>query len=232
MSVAFVIPFRDRGRDPLRVANLDCVLTYWRAQGIEPHVYGDGQTGESQFNRSACYNRAIKDLDADIFVFTEADPIVPLDQIELGIALAQIRPGLVVPFSRFMAISPEDSVGVRSGELHPKNASAEQMCGYRQSIGAVNIVSRASLELVGRYDESFEGSYYDDSAMRIAFDICCGPTRFCDNDGWHLYHLPGAVGDHLSPEDIAATERNRQRFELYRVAQTPERIRELTAGGR
>lgn len=232
MNTAYVIPFRQRGNDPLRTANLNRVLEYWDTHGIKAQVFDDGRSGAESFNRSAAYNKAIRELDADMFVFTEADLLVPIPQIDLGIALAQMKPGLCIPFSHFMAMSPEDSERVRRYEITPPEASAEEMCGYRQSIGAVNIVSRASVEMIGGYDSSFEGSYYDDSAMRIAFDICCGPTRFSDGSGFHLWHLPGYTGPHLTDEDRAATERNKERFELYRVAQTPERIRHLTAGGR
>ncbi|HEX7425479.1 MAG TPA: glycosyltransferase family 2 protein, partial [Mycobacterium sp.] len=45
------------------------------------------------------------------------------------------------------------------------------------------------------------------------------------------WHKPGLGGSHLTAEDKAATARNKERLELYRQATTPERIRELTAGG-
>lgn len=231
MNIAVIIPFRDRGKDPLRPANLKRVLLHWAAMGIEIHVVGDSRSGYESFNRSAAYNRGAGYTDADVLVFSESDLIVDWLQIRQACDLAASAPGLVVPFSRFMAITEEDSQRIRDLALEPCDARADQVRGDRQSIGAVNVVSRESLSLIGQYDESFEGAWYDDDAMCRAFGVCCGPTRFIDGPGYHLYHLPGASGDHLTDADRAATERNKARYQLYRQATTPERIRELTAGG-
>ncbi|QBI97467.1 glycosyltransferase [Mycobacterium phage Schatzie] len=230
MKAAVVIPFRDRGRDPLRPANLKRVLQHWEGFNAPVFVVDDGRSGEASFNRSAAYNRGAAMTDADVIVYSEADLIVDFRQIVAGIKLAAEKPGLVVPFSRFMAMAESDSIEVRKGNLPPHLADAQQIRGERRSIGAVNIVSREALHLIGQYDECFEGAWHDDDAMELAFRITCGPTRFVDGPGYHLYHLPGAQGGHLSDADRAATAANKRRWELYLEAKTPERIRELTAG--
>lgn len=235
MNIAVIIPFRDRGKDSNRPANLVRVLEHWRdfriAQGATVTVVNDGRCGYESFNRSAAYNRGASYTDADVLVYSESDLLVDAEQILWACDQAASAPGLVVPFSRFMAMTEEDSQRIRDRVLEPCDARATQVRGDRQSIGAVNVVSRVSLSLIGQYDESFEGAWYDDDAMCRAFEVCCGPTRFIDGPGYHLYHLPGASGDHLTAADRAATERNKARYQLYRQATTPERIRELTAGG-
>lgn len=232
MSVAVVIPFRDRGNDWRRHANLNRALEHWAKAGIYAHVFDDGRSGDEQFNRSACYNRAVRELKADTFVFSEADLLVPIVQIDQGIELAQQSLGLVVPFSHFMAMESDDSERVRAHCISPAEAFAQQVREPYTSIGAVNIVSRESVEAIGQYDEGFEGAWYDDDAMNIAFTVCCGRyTRFVDGPGYHQYHLPGAQGEHLTDADRAATAANQARFERYRHSHmTPTRIRELTAG--
>ena len=142
---------------------------------------------------------------ADVLIYSESDLLVDCDQILEGVALALAKPGLVVPFSKFMAIEPRDSELVRQHRLAPADATSQQQCNDRQSIGAVNIISRETLALIGRWDESFEGAWFDDTAMNIAFSICCGPTRFVDGPGFHLYHLPGAYGEHLTEAVRVAT---------------------------
>ncbi len=240
INVSVIIPHRDRGRDWRRTANLDTAVKRWELLGYTPLVVDDGRTGDAQFCRSAAYNRGISYLDWwDVLILAEADLLLPAWQIAAGIDLALEAPGLVVPFSQFMAMTDEHSVQVRSGLRHPSEADATQVRGDRQSIGAVNIVSRATLAAIGRYDEVFEGAWYDDDAMARAFAVATGTeTRFVDGPGWHQYHLPGAAtgtgiyadGSHLTDEDRAATENNLRRWKLYRAATTPERIRELTAG--
>ena len=235
MKFDVVIPHRDRGVDWRRQANLDSAIAWWRAAGINPIVVDDGRTGTQHFCRSAAYNRGLETAGTDIVVFSEADMLIPIEQIADGVQLAAEHPGLVVPFSRFMALTETAALKVRARQLHPADAHAEQVRGDRKSIGAVNIVSRETMRLIGgQYDPTFEGHAYDDDAMELAFRICCGPTRFVDGPGWHQWHVPGAF--YATPEsteaDRAATEANRQRYMLYRQAKTPQRIRELTRGGK
>ena len=74
-TVAIIIPFRDRGIDPLRVANLKRVLQHWDGLGITVHVVDDGRAGNAPFCRSAAYNHGAAITQADILVYVEADVI-------------------------------------------------------------------------------------------------------------------------------------------------------------
>lgn len=228
MSVAVIIPWRDRHIDPLRPANLARVVAHWRQYPSVTLITDDRREGTAQFNRSAAYNRGARETDADILVFTEADILIDFDQIDQAIVLARQAPGLVIPFSEFLALSAEHSQEIRAGRCDPHNCVAPVVKGYRGSIGAVNVMSRRTYDLVGGYDEQFEGAWYDDDAMLIAFNICAGPTRWVDGPAYHLHHFSGGHGKHLSAEDRAATARNRARLARYRRARTPEQIRALT----
>lgn len=232
MTFALIIGYRDRGTDPSRQANLDSAVQWWRDHGIEPIVVDDGRVGSESWNRSAAYNRGAELAEADVLVYSEADMLLPVEQVREGVRLASEHVGLVVPFSAFMAMDEDDTERVRRREIHPSRARAQQVRGDCKSIGAVNIVSRESLALIGRFDELFDGHGYDDDATELAFRICCGPTRFISGPAWHQWHVPGAF--YATPEsteqDRAATARNKARYQLYRQARTPERIRQLTSG--
>ena len=232
MKVAIIIPFRDRGRDPYRAQNLEYVAWLLQRSNYPIHVVDDGRAGDEQFNRSLAYNRAVEQIDADVYVFHESDLMVPPRQLVAGIQAAAESPGLVVPFSKFIALEEDDSCLVRLGELTADTARGKQQRGDCKSIGAVNIVSRQALYLVGRYDPEFSGHAFDDDAMERAFSICAGPTRFIEGPAWHLYHVPGAF--YNTPEstaaDLEATARNKARYQLYKNATTPEQIRALTSG--
>jgi len=225
-----LIPFRDRGTDWRRAANLEASLQWWRARGINPVVVDDGLAGDAQFNRSRAYNRGAELSKADILCYIEADLLIPVNQLYDAVRLASQGPGLVVAFSKFLAMIERDTELVRAGFIPPVQACAQQMRGDNQSIGAANIVSRRSLEMTGGFDENFSGHAYDDDATELAFRICCGPTRFVNGPGYHMYHLPGALYGSASEADLAATERNRQRFELYKQAKTPDDIKNLITG--
>jgi hypothetical protein len=146
----------------------------------------------------------------------------------LAVDLAAKEPGLVIPFSEFLSLTEKDSHLVRQFVTDPFDCLTEVVRGYRGSIGAINVVSRKSYDLIGAYDEGFEGAWYDDDAMKIAFEICCGPTRWVDGPAHHLYHLSGGRGRHLTDEERAATMKNRARYERYQSASTADEIRLLT----
>jgi hypothetical protein len=230
-----VIPFRDRGTDPLRQMNLDCVLQWWRAEhDTDALVASDGRGGKQQFNRSAAYNRAVAALpEADGFVFAESDVLISYEQIDQAVWLSQREPGLVVPFTQYRALTPEASAKVRGDDFTLDTAEVMWTMDDGKSIGAINVVSRKTLEMVGRYDERFEGNWYDDDAMKIAFEVCCGPVRYVAGPAYHLWHRPGHTGHHLTPEDRAATAANKRRLGHYKFAarvNNVARIRQLTGG--
>lgn len=229
-SVAVIVPFRDRGRDLRRRANLHHVVKYLDGYGEKVIVVSDGRTGAASFNRSAAYNAGVAQTDADVLIFHEADMLVPYGQLNDGIDAAKALTGLVVPFTTYRYLTPSDSERVRRGHLSPEDAVAERVMDNGTSIGAVNIISRETLAAVGQWDNAFEGSWWDDRAMQRAFDVAAGPTRWISGPAHHLWHLPGWAGEHLTDEDRAATQRNKQRYQLYRNARTPEQIRALTRG--
>lgn len=231
MTVALVIPFRDRGTDPLRKANLNHVLAYWKDFGHPVHVLDDGLTGNQQFNRHACYNRAAHTLNADTLAYIESDMLVPYEQMTAAITAAQDHPHLVIPFTVRHELGPTDSHHVRQGADHT-TFHGQQVKLKPRRIGAVNVITRQALTLIGQWDEKFTGNWWDDRAMHHAFDICTAPTQWIDGPSWHLHHLPGHTGTHLTPQDRAATEANRRRYALYRQTHNPSRIRQLTLGTR
>lgn len=229
--VAVIIPFRDRGTDPLRQANLTAIRRHWRGYTSDAlAIVTDGRNGDDQFNRSAAYNLGVRMCpEAQVYVFTESDMLIEAEQINQAVELALSAPGLIVPFTQYRYLSEDDSAAVRAGQP-PASVEPEWTMDNGRSVGAINVLSAETMALVGQFDEVFEGSWYDDRAMARAFDITAGPTRYVDGPGYHLYHRPGWAGPNLTPEDRAATARNRARFALYAQAATPERIRQLTAG--
>lgn len=225
-----VIPFRDRGLDPRRAANLARVRNWWHRSPWPVHIVDDGRSGDRQFNRSAAYNRGWRLADrygADVVVYTEADMLIPHEQIQAAVDAAHDAPGLVVPFTTYCYLEDSTTALVRGG-IHPSAVEPGSTMDDGASMGAVNVVSLASLDAVGGWDEGFEGNWYDDNAMERAFAVCCGTRRHIAGPAWHLFHLPGWTGNHLTDADRAATEANRRRWERYAAATTPEEIRALT----
>lgn len=140
--VAVVVPFRDRGIDPLRKANLDRVLDHWRCGNFAPTVVSDGRDGDAQFNRSAAYNAGVRACPAaDVFVYTESDMLIAREQIDEAVGQAVSTPGLVVPFTQYRYLGPEASTLVRADELDAANCDPDSVMDNGRSIGAINVVS-------------------------------------------------------------------------------------------
>jgi hypothetical protein len=174
MKVALIIPFRDRGIDPRRAANLEIVQAWWFTHGFDPKVVTDGLHGEAQFNRHRAYNRAVsRNSDADVFVFTEADMLIHPDQVHTAIERALVKPGLVVPFTQYRYLSDAKSRFIRDSfhdmssedlaewwSRPPHNETGiftmepEHVMEDGRSIGAVNVVSRRTLEITGGFTEA------------------------------------------------------------------------------
>jgi hypothetical protein len=230
MQVAVIIPYRDRGTDPLRAANLVRVLQHWGDFGAPIVIASDGRTGTEQFNRSKAYNKAAHLTDTR--VYAESDMLIDFTQINQAIELAQ-EPGLVVPFTEYRYLSEQDSQLVRDGAepatFTPQKVINKSTRSWLRT-GPINILTRETLQAVGQWDETFEGSQWDDRAMNHAFEVCTQPTRFIDGPAWHLYHLPAHNGLHLTKADRQATNHNRARYYQYLQATTPQQIHALTKG--
>lgn len=230
-AVQVVIPFRDRGNDPRRGANLDVVLAWWWAWGYQTSVVSDGLTGDAPFNRHRAYNRAVSgNPDAEVFVFTEADMLIHPDQITQAVSLAAQRPGLVVPFREYRYLSdsttgflrdrfgdlPEEDLAEWIGlpvndhrSIFEMNAEWTKVSG--KSIGAVSVVSRTTLDITGGFTEATSGNWYDDNIIEEGFKFLTGsPTRWVKGPATHMYHLPGWTGDHLTEQDKIATANNKR----------------------
>ena len=231
IKAEIIIPFRDRGTDPRRGANLDVVMAWWYSHGAEARIVSDGLDGSAPFNRHRAYNAAVEKFpETDVFVFSEADMLIPFDQVEWAIRQAMSHPGLVVPFSQYRYLSdrttamprdsyadwPAEEVEALWGRPAREEGSlfrleTESVMDNKKSIGAVNVVSRATLNATGGFTEATSGNWYDDRIIEEGFAaITEQATRFVDGPAVHLYHLPGWKGNHLSDEDRAATAHNKK----------------------
>lgn len=234
MTAAVIIPFRDRGRDPLRPANLKRVTEHWKESGVPVYVVDDGRTG--QFCRHAAYNRGAAATTAEVLVFCESDILIPHEQIQDAVRMATVTPGLVIPFSRQHKLNEADAELVRAYRKDPGDCTpAPHPYGEEGNTGCVNVVSRRTLAAVGKWDEQFDGHGHDDTAMYCAFATAAGPARRVAGPAYHLYHIdvdPDTTPDqdHLTDEDRAAQDRNFRRLQMYRKASTGDEIRRLTLG--
>jgi len=244
--VAVIVPWRDKGDSHRRLSRqrveefLDQPMPF-RVRSVG--FVSDGREGNEPFNRQAAYNAGIAlEPNADVYVFWEADMIVPFGQIEQAVQMADDEPGLVVPFSWWSELSEADAIHCWAGH-DPWEYEPARTMGPRRSIGAVNVVSAETMRLVGQWPENASGHGFDDNICARMFEVATGnPTRFTEGTAWALWHPPAyspwgarhrdpsADPANYSAADVSATEENRRLLHVYEAATTREQILALTSG--
>lgn len=230
-DVKIIIPFRLRETgDIRRQANLDLVQAWWFAHGFDPIIVSDGLSGDEQFNRHRAYNRGVSGNPANVYVFAEADMLVPPDQVRHAIELAIHKPGIVVPFTQYLYWSDDATAELRDF-YHDSttetlathfsapvtapdsifNAPAEYTIDNGRSIGAVNVITQETLDITGGFTEATSGNWYDDNIIEQGFAFLTRQkTRFVPGPAVHAYHLQGTKGSHVTEADRRATEFNKR----------------------
>lgn len=155
-----------------------------------------------------------------MWLWNEADTLIPADQIHTAAHLALQAPGLVIPYTERHELDPTQTARVHAGAVgavdpFTLNGAAAIYPGGT-SIGQAGVTSRHTIDLIGgRWDDGFEGWGYDDNGMLHVFETLAGPTRWVEGKGIHLWHLPGFIAP--TPEQAAATARNAARFHHMRT---------------
>ena len=98
-AVSIIIPWQDRG-DARRRAVADFVIAYYQSLGLGEVVIGDYPDDGRPLNRSRLRNEGAKKATGDILVFSDADCIVPREQLVEAIRMAEKAPGAVLPYDR------------------------------------------------------------------------------------------------------------------------------------
>lgn len=236
-DVSILIPWRDSG-DVNRQANLAKVLDHLCDTGLPVYLCPDGKES-GPFNRSAAYNFGVKNFPSEVYVFHEADMLVPLEQLDEAVKQAYLGLGLVIPFRRYRYLSEDVSRAVIAG-FPAHQCFSEWDMDHGTAVGAVGVASDETIKWVGGWDEKFQGHGYDDRAMHRAFEVACGPTRYVEGDGHHLWHpmayapwetdTDASHPHNFTYAEVEATVKNRARAKKYQQATSPEQIRELTGG--
>jgi hypothetical protein len=234
MSIAVVIPWRNPDAAPpaqkigWRASAAAYTIAYYQTLNIGPViVVDDGRTG-GHFNRHAAYNAGLARATTDVILWNEADTLIPKAQITAAALLAASAPGIVLPFTERHELDAAQTMDVYAGTVDPFTLDGGQFVfPSRKSIGQAGVTSRATVDAIGgRWPTQFEGWGYDDTAAFHCFNTLAGPPRWIDGKGTHLHHPPAF--NQPTPDQAAATERNRQQYH-YLASLTPEALREYLA---
>lgn len=233
-DVSIVIPWR--GSDPHRLANLDRVIEWLTPLGLPIVLASDKREDGQPFCRSAAYNHGMELSPSEVFVWHEADVLVPHEQLLAATERSRTGLGLVVPFIEYRYMSEVTSSLILQG-AKPDQFYPEWVMPHGRSIGAVGVCSAETMRWVGQWDETLEGHGFDDNAMFHAF-LTATSVSWVDGPATHLWHrmayapwernTEASDAANFSPEEVEATKRNKARVHLYQHATTPAEVRALT----
>lgn len=168
---------------------------YWRKELPDMEIVEGHHKSDRPFNRSASINRAA-DGDWDVLVILDSDVIVDPGQITTGAELAARTGKLVLPFERRQMLNRQGTQKILSGYMGNWN----RFVGHseRDRVSCCVIVPRSLWELVGGFDERFEGWGGEDEAFHAACREMAGVERTAGKV-WHLHHRPSPFNHRESP---------------------------------
>lgn len=224
-DVSVVIPWRnDHGQ---RERILDWNLRRWRLLLPDAEIGTWGHVGDP-FNRSRARNEAVANSVGDILVVADADTAMPR-RLNLVIAIEWVRQTgqWCLPYDIYFNLSQEDTERVLASppdaELGVPDAWEFRLT---DAVSGVIVLPRSSFDLVGGYDESFEGWGFEDRAFVLALETLCGPGKRLPNHLLHLWHPVGPTDAFGNP----AIHENQKRWLQYvKAAGNQRSMSELVA---
>lgn len=187
-QVSVLIPYkRDYGiRDDL----FKWVITFY--ENVMPEVEMCICESQSEpFNRSQAINNAAKEATRNVFVIADADVIYNPKMVVQAIQLLE-KHAWIIPFSKFLDVSKSSTEKLlMSSPQWPLLMEMDYEDRYKnknyKSISSLVVVTRDNFNMVGGFDERFEGWGREDNAFRDAMNTICGPYKRIKNQ--FLYHL-------------------------------------------
>lgn len=219
MIIRFVTPRRSDGgwRDRL----WEFCSAYWRREFPDWQLV-EGHHDEGPFNRSAAINRGA-DGEWDVLVILDGDVVCDPDRVRLAAESAHATGKLTLPYNKRHLLSRPGTRRIVDGRHTGAWDRFINATEGRRHYSSIVCVPRALWDLVGGFDERFEGWGGEDDAFHSACKVLGGGFERLKGPVWHLWHPTSPhrrVDDPLYRQAYALTER-------YWAAQTPAAMRAL-----
>jgi hypothetical protein len=184
----------------------------------------EGLSTDGPFNRSRALNEAaVQAGDWDAAVILDADTVPDFDSVRRAVESASTGRQLVFAQSQFRSLTRAATRAVIAGRLEPADADARWV--YPDPKSSCLVICRETWELVGGFDQRFEGWGGEDAALYAACNALVGVERL-KGDCWHLWHS-------RSPEknpDLPTYKANFELLARYKAARSdPEAMQAILA---
>lgn len=177
---------------------------------------------DGPFNRAGAINAAAEGS-WDIGIILDADVVAPAEQLEAAIRNVVETGRVTLGFTRYIGLTPLMTDQVLSGWVGDPSRGARYRTDEHES--SIVVVPRAAWDIVGGFDERFQGWGQEDVAFIHAIRLLVGPIERVEGPVWHLWHA-------RSPERSRTNERYKAAQRLgtrYRKCTTAEEMCALLA---
>lgn len=186
MTVAVLVPRRSDG------GHRDRLWEFARAWLETEHPDFDIVEGADlgdPFNRSASINDAARRApQADVYAVMDSDVVVPTDQLNDAVKLAQETDQAVLAFSERVELNQRMTDRVLDGFDGRWDDRSSVAARYKDHVSSCIVVPRALFESAGGFDERFEGWAPEDRAFHHVVRVLGGGVLRVAGPVFHLWH--------------------------------------------
>lgn len=190
---------------------------YWQPLGYDVVV---GEHLDGPFNRSKAINDAAN-RDWDLAVIADTDTFVPVKQLEQAIAAAKTIGCVTAAFDSVVEINQACTLDIIAGRISLNDSFATERIRRREleTQSSMLVVPRTAWDIIGGFDERFQGWAGEDNAFWHAAALTAGTLKITGN-AYHLWH-PTAPGKQRGP----LYHRNVRLWKQYQSATTEQELR-------
>lgn len=200
VKISIIIPFSSN--DPIRIANLQWLLEYWKYELPDAEVIVGTSTNDI-FCKGEALNKAVKESTGKVLVIMDADAYISGEVIEdcADKILSFIDNKLwFVPYrhlyrlkkgisEKIISSPPSNPLRISSPPISSHVESSGDSIKYGSRYGAMCMIfPREAYDTLGCFDERFKGWGGEDVALLRALDTLYGKHKTVKGDILHLWH--------------------------------------------
>lgn len=201
-KISLLIPFSDNCRKCMRKKTLKWLIQYWRCQLPQAEII-IGECKSKVFCKGEALNNAAAKATGRVLVILDADAYMDAKVIDrcADRILEELDNHLwYVPYRHLYRLNKKISKSIIASDpcnplIIPSPPPPEYLddSGHKSTYGhrygaMVMMFPREALEVLGCFDERFEGWGGEDVALLRALDTLYGKHKTTDNDVLHIWH--------------------------------------------
>lgn len=231
--VSILVPFRAEVSNMARSEAWLWNQQRWTALFPDAELVVGEDTGGSPFSKSCAVNDAYQHSTREVLVIADADAVPDYELIARGVATAEERARLVVPWGRITRLCERDTRFLLrqppEADLPRRKWVADSSSPSPHTAATLIIITRADFEMVNGMDERFRGWGHED----VSFWRCCAkmqgmPIEIRRMHMLTLWHSrPYAEGGRVWEGEQRPNEINRYLAKRYQFARNRDEMQAL-----